>query len=188
MRRICCRCFALVLGLPLCAVGAQETPALVPGARVRVTAPKADCTYPETAPCYRKVVGQLESVDSATIVVQVTNGMTLDFPREPNTRLEVSTGPGFCGRGRRGRCIGIGLLSGAALGALAGGIASSGCGRGNVPCAAYYALAIPGALVGAIVGAVVPGGEHWKTIALPAHLSLGPAGSGRFALGLSVRF
>src|SRR5260370_21071884 len=90
MKRICCY-FALALGLPLGALGAQETPALAPGARVRVT-----------DRWRRGVVGSLETIDSATIVVRRHNGTTVVFPRARYTWLEVSGGPGVCGGGRGG--------------------------------------------------------------------------------------
>src|SRR5437773_10052110 len=116
MKRICSR-FALALGLPLGALGAQETPALAPGVRVRVTAPDG---WRDVGP------GSLEAIDSATIVVRRANGTTVAFPRERGTQLEVSWGPGACSGGaRRGGCIALGLLGGAALG-LPPGVA---CGR-----------------------------------------------------------
>ncbi len=176
--------------MPLGAVSAQEAPALVAGARVRVIALKADCTYPEVAPCYGNVVGSLESIDSATIVVRRANGTTVAFPRERGTRLDLRR-PGSCSGGKRGGCVALGFLGGAAFGAVTGLIIGhmNGCtwGAQNVGCAAFLGVAIPGALVGVFVGAVV-GGEHWKSASLPARLGLGPDGSGRLALGLSVRF
>src|SRR5439155_323357 len=105
MKRIC-SCFALALGLPLGALGAQETPALAPGVRVRVTAPDG---WRDVGP------GSLEAIDSATIVVRRANGTTVAFPRERGTQLEVSWGPGACSGGaRRGGCIALGFLGGAA--------------------------------------------------------------------------
>jgi hypothetical protein len=184
------RCFAVALALPLGALTAQEAPTLATGARVRVNAPKPDCTSPEVAPCYRQVVGSLEFIDSATIIVRRENGEAVHVPREPSTRLEVSA-PGRCGAGRRGTCAAIGLFGGAAFGAATGLIIGhmQGCvwGGQNVGCAAYLGVAIPGALVGMVVGAVV-GGEDWKRADVPARLSVGPDRSGRLSLGLSVPF
>src|SRR5439155_1745092 len=97
---------------PLGAPGAQETPALAPGVRVRVTAPDG---WRDVGP------GSLEAIDSATIVVRRANGTTVAFPRESGTQLEVSWGPGACSGGaRRGGCIALGFLGGAALGIPAG--------------------------------------------------------------------
>src|SRR5437773_10397442 len=104
MKRIC-SCLALALGLPLGALGAQETPALAPGVRVRVTAPDG---WRDVGP------GSLEAIDSATIVVRRANGTTVAFPRERGTQLEVSGGPGACSGGpRRGGCA-VRVLRGAA--------------------------------------------------------------------------
>src|SRR5438034_2910354 len=104
--------FALALGLPLGALGAQETPALAPGVRVRVTAPDG---WRDVGP------GSLEAIDSATIVVRRANGTTVAFPRERGTQLEVSWGPGACSGGPR-RCGGIarGFGGAAPLGIPAG--------------------------------------------------------------------
>src|SRR5436309_2036721 len=175
MRRICC-CFALALGLPLGALGAQETPALAPGVRVRVTAPDG---WGDVGP------GSLEAIDSATIVVRRANGTTVAFPRESGTQLEVSWGPGACSGGaRRGGCIALGFLGGAALGIPAGfvWVRSSNC---RELCGLAFVVTVPaGAVLGTIVGAVV-GGEHWRPVEPPARISVGPVGPGRSAAGLS---
>src|SRR5438093_10739023 len=111
MRRICC-CFALALGLPLGALGAQETPAVAAGTRVRVTAPDG---WRDVGP------GSLEAIDSATIVVRRANGTTVAFPRERGTQLEVSWGPGACSGGaRRGGGVALGVVGAAARGLAAG--------------------------------------------------------------------
>jgi hypothetical protein len=180
MKRICC-CFALALGLPLGALSAQEAPVPAPGTRVRVTTPDG-----------RVVVGSLESIDSATILVRRNDSTTVAFSREPATGLDVSAGPGMCSAGRRGGCVFLGFFGGAALGALAGSVSvhsaksSGNCGEGL--CGLVYLVTVPaGAVVGAVVGAIV-GGEHWKNADLPARLSVTPDGSGRFAVGLSLQF
>ena len=121
MKRICC--FALALGVPLGALGAQEAPALGAGARVRVLAPKPVCTYREEAPCYRTVVGSLESIDSASIVIRRENGETVNVSRAPGTRLDVNTHRGTCSE-RRGACVVLGLFGGAGLGAVVGWLAA----------------------------------------------------------------
>ena len=189
MRRIC-RC-ALALGLPLSGVAAQEPPALGAGARVRVHAPKPVCTYPEAAPCYGKVVGSLLSLDSASIVIRRENGETVRVSRAPGVRLDVSTSRGACSE-NRGTCVVLGLLGGAGVGAAAGliSVASQGGARtcGENLCELIYWFTVPaGAVLGTIVGATV-GGEDWEAADLPARLSVAPAGSGRLAIGVSLRF
>jgi hypothetical protein len=187
MKRIC-RSFALALGLPLGALSAQAGPALTAGARVRVNVPEADCTYPAVAPCYRTIVGALESIDSATILLQSEDGEAVSVSRAPSTRLEVNTRRGVCG-GRRVGCMAVGLFGGAGLAALAVwiGVQSQG-GASNCPDCVYgYFLVPPVAVVGMIVGAVLPG-DHWERADTPVRLNVGPDRSGRFAVGLSLRF
>jgi len=159
MRPLCC--LALTLALPLGAAGAQGTPALAPGTRVRVTTPSNI-----------RVVGTLEFVDSVTIVVRPENAAAAKLPRTPGTQVDISAGPGTCRTDRRGTCVIVGILAGAALGFGAGKIAESQCDfcGGQI----YPYTLTGGALVGAIVGAVV-GGEHWKRAELPARVSLAPA-------------
>lgn len=177
------RCFAVAFALPLGALTAQETPPVAPGTRVRVM----NDEHLQRV----RVVGTLESIDSSTIIVRRENGESVNVPREPSTRLDVSAGPGMCSPGRRGNCVAIGFLGGAGVGALAGAIAQHACASGTEDkslCVLWFLITIPvGAVVGTIVGAVV-GGEHWERANLPARLSFGPDGSARFALGLSVQF
>src|SRR5260370_27552724 len=116
MSRICC--WAIALGLPLGRLGAQEPPALAAGARGRVLAPKPICTYPEMAPCYGKVVGSLESIDSASIVIRRETGDTVRISRAPGVRLEVGSGRRACSE-HRGSWVVLGLFGGAAVGAAA---------------------------------------------------------------------
>jgi len=167
--------------LPLGALGAQETPALAPGVRVRVTAPDG---WRDVGP------GSLEAIDSATIVVRRANGTTVAFPRESGTQLEVSWGPGACSGGaRRGGCIALGFLGGAALGIPAGfvWVRSSNC---RELCGLAFVVTVPaGAVLGTIVGAVV-GGEHWRPVEPPARISVGPLGAQKtpaVAAGTRVR-
>src|SRR2546427_6817071 len=174
MKLICS--FALALGLPLSALGAQETPAVAAGTRVRVTAPDG---WRDVGP------GSLEAIDSATIVVRRANGTTVAFPRERGTRLEVSGGPGACSGGHRGGCVALGFLGGAALGVLAPVVSSGTCRR--LLCGLLVVTVPAGAVLGTIVGAVV-GGEHWRAVEPPARVSVGPGGPRRFAGGRAVPF
>ncbi len=149
-------------------------------------APKPACNYPEAAPCYQQVIGSLESIDSAAIVVRRENSQSVTVLRRPGMRLDLSTGPGACGGGRRANCIVIGALCGAFLGVAAVIVAGQ---LAPIEASTGLAVTVPGgAVVGTIIGAVVGGGEHWERADLPAHLSVGPDGFGRFALALSVRF
>ncbi len=183
-KRICC--FALALGLPLSALGAQETPALAAGARVRVLSPTLHCRSLETPTCHDKVVGTLVSLDSLNIVLRDEGGEVQNLPRVPGTRLDASAG-GMCLH--RGTCIGLGLVSGAAVGALVGWInyKSIGCPADDDLCSLYQLTVPAGAILGAVIGAVLPG-EHWRETTAPAHLSIAPEGAGRFVVGVSVRF
>jgi len=180
------RCFALALALPLGSISAQETPTVARGTRVRVT----NDEYLH----YVRVVGTLESIDSSTIFVRRDDGDAINVPRHPGTRLDVSTSRGACSR-NRGGCIALGLFGGAGLGVVVGWISvqsQGGTGSGSYcsdsPCELVYLLTVPaGAVLGTILGATV-GGEHWKSAALPARLSVASDGSGRLAVGLSLRF
>lgn len=155
---------ALTLLLPVAASVAQDAPALARGARVRVTGPN------------RRVVGQLESIDSATIVVRRQRGDLVTLERAAPTSLDVSAGPGSCSPGRRGSCVALGFLGGAVVGIGVGAIAVSGCH--SELCGLYYLLTVPaGAVLGTIVGAVV-GGEHWERVEMPARITFAPDARG----------
>src|SRR2546425_1333422 len=107
--------FAVVLSLAVNGLPAQDPPAPAPGDRVRVTS--AD----------RRATGTLESIDGDTIVVRRSNGALTKFARAPRPRLDVSTGVGMCGQGRRAACVIGGFLGGALVGLGAGAIAGGGC-------------------------------------------------------------
>src|SRR5881628_477976 len=172
MKRICH--VVLALALPLSTSPAQQTPSLAVGSRVRVGTPS------------RRVVGTLESVDSASIVVRRQNGATVALQREPGTRINLSTGPGMCSPGRRGSCVAIGFLGGAVVGLGVGAILVSDCN--DELCGLLYLVTVPaGALVGTIVGAVV-GGEHWERGDQPVRLSLAPGPTGETRLGVRLSF
>lgn len=173
MKRI--YCLIVTLLLPLAAPVAQQAPTLARGARVRVIAPD------------RRVVGQLESIDSAAIVVRRQNGEIVTVARAERTRVDVSAGPGSCSPGRRGGCVALGFLGGAVVGIGVGAIAVSGC-DGEL-CGLYYLVTVPaGALLGTIVGAVV-GGEHWKRAETPARITFAPDDRGKAVrVGVQVRF
>ena len=93
----------------------------------------------------------------------------------------------MCGQGRRAACVIGGFLGGALVGLGAGAIVGGGC-NGDELCGIQYVFTIPaGALVGIIVGSVI-GGEHWDRADVPATVTFRPEGSGRVAVGVSLRF
>lgn len=157
-------CLRVVFLTSLAATGlltqlsAQQTPPLAPGARVRVGG----------------VVGTLESIDSASIVLRRPNGREGSIPRRPDTRLDVSI-PGICSAGHRMACVTLGGLGGLALGVGVGAFKVRNCRPGREDlCPLWYVLTLPsGLLVGAVVGAFV-WGEHWRRVEIPVHLSLDP--------------
>jgi hypothetical protein len=184
---------ALALGLPLGGLGAQTQapPALAVGDRVRVFAPKPACDYPEAAPCSSRLVGSLQSIDSASIVIRGENGEPVRVARAPGVRLEVSTDRGSCSE-HRGGCVLLGLFGGMGVGAAAGLISVQAQGGAKACaenlCELVYWFTVPaGAVLGTIVGALV-GGESWQPADLPARLSVAPASAGRLAIGVSLRF
>lgn len=181
--------FTVALSLQLNALSAQETPALVLGVRVRVVRPDPGCGAPGAFWCRRwKVVGTLASVDSLTVVVRNQDGRSENVPRVPGIQLDVSQGPGLCGR-HRVPCVGAGLIGGGALGTLYGAIWAhahrTSCAEN---CGLVYFVSVPvGAALGTLVGAMI-GGEHWAPTPLPARLSVAPSNHARFLLGLSMQF
>src|SRR2546427_2594772 len=126
--------FAVVLSLAVNRLPAQDPPA--PGDRVRVTS--AD----------RRATGTLESIDGDTIVVRRSNGALTKFARAPRPRLDVSTGAGMCGEGRRATCVIGGVFGGALRGRGAGAIVGGGRQRGGAGGNPITFQNPPGAAVG----------------------------------------
>lgn len=155
-------CLALALALPTGTLAGQLAP-IARGTRVRVTSPNGPM-----AP-YR-VTGTLESINDASIVVLQGNGRATTLTRGEGSRMEVSAGPGTCGRQRAG-CVLLGFVGGVLVGFGAGAVS---CGKRPTECYAPILTVPAGALVGIIIGATV-GGERWKKVAeLPTRLSLAP--------------
>src|SRR2546425_9106864 len=115
--------FAVVLSLAVNRLPAQHppAPAPAPGDRVRVT----------SADRRRSATGTLESIDGDTLVVRRSNGALTKFARTPRPRLDVSTGAGMCGEGRRATCVIGGVLGGALVGLGAGAVVGGGWHRGE---------------------------------------------------------
>src|SRR5438876_10525879 len=169
--------FAVVLSLAVNRLPAQHppAPAPAPGDRVRVTS--AD----------RRATGTLESIDGDTIVVRRSNGALTKFARALRPRLDVSTGAGMCGEGRRATCVIGGFLGGALVGLGAGAIVGGGC-NGDELCGIQYVFTIrAGALGGIIVGSVI-GGEHLGRVDGPRTGALRPDPAGKVSVGVSLRF
>ncbi len=186
--------------LPPCAsVQAQERPSvaglarrglLAPGARVRLYASQtADGRY-------GRFVGQIVSRVPDSLTLKPEDDLPVVVPVASITRLEVS-------RGRRSNWAegaGIGLLVGAATGAIIG-LASGDdppCPRSGWFCSRWTAGTKAGALavvfggVGGVIGLIIGAStttERWVEVPLDRlRVSFAPQRDGRFALGLSMRF
>jgi hypothetical protein len=173
------RCCAVALALPLGALTAQHPPPLAPGMRVRIT----------TADRPVHVIGTLQSIDSATIIVRRENGDTVNVLRRALARLDLRAGSGTCGGDRLGNCVVLGVLGSAVAGVLAGlPIAHrSDCGgEQGLPCGFIYLGTVP---VGALVGAM--GGYGGRRCALapgraPCSAEFRTGRLGRRAIGTGV--
>src|SRR3989442_11021511 len=100
--------FAVVLSLAVNRLPAQHPPAPALGDPARVTSADPRAT------------GTLESIDGDTIVVRRSNAALTKFARAPRPRLDVSTGAGMCGEGRRATCVIGGVLGRELVGPGAG--------------------------------------------------------------------
>ncbi len=181
--------------LPPCAsVQAQERPSvaglarrglLAPGARVRLYASQtADGRY-------GWFVGRIVRWVPDSLTLKPEDDLPVVVPVASITRLEVS-------RGRRSNWAegaGIGLLVGAATGAIIGLASDPNCG-GFAPCFTAESLAAGlavvfggvGGVIGLIIGASTTT-ERWVEVPLDRlRVSFAPQRDGRFALGLSMRF
>jgi hypothetical protein len=163
-------CVALLLppGLALPA-GPVAPGAPKPGDRLRVTAPSL-ATKP--------LVGTVIEATERDLVLAVSPSEHRVIPRAELTRLERSLG--------RRRHLELGLLIGAASGAMVVGLGS--CGGGTCTSGDAVAYALSGALLGALPGAAVGGLIQTETWAeLPAsdvHLTAGPIRGRGVALSL----
>ena len=179
--------------LPPCAsVQAQERPSvaglarrglLAPGARVRLYASQtADGRY-------GRFVGRIVRWVPDSLTLKPEDDLPVVVPVASITRLEVS-------RGRRSNWAegaGIGLLVGAATGAIVFGLASGDC---EGWCFTAESAAAAGAVVfgglGGVIGLIAGAStttERWVEVPLARlRVSFAPQRDGRFALGLSMRF
>jgi hypothetical protein len=170
---------------PLWTVHSQEPPPLEPGARVKVTAPER---------AIDKQAGTVEALRGDTLVLGISwaddREMLLAVPFASVTRLDVQ-------RGQKSNLLlgmGIGLFSGAGIGAAVLGYAGRdyclGEETGWEQCA-WLGAGLGGAaglIMGTIAGFVIRT-DRWEEVALDQlRVSLVPKRDGRFALGLSVAF
>ena len=164
--------FALALALPLGALAGQETAALAAGARVRVIAPKPVCNYPEAAPCYRRVVGTVESLQDDTVVIAPDSAPAQAINLSDGQPLEMSLG--MRGHG------GTGALIGAIVGLVVVHQAWQSCGgcEGEVPIGGALLGIAGGASLGAITGSMFRS-EVWVPVhAAGIRIVAGPGRAG----------
>ncbi len=177
----------LVIALAAAAdLAAQQDTLVVPGARVRVTAPTVAENH---------LVGTVAAVDADTLVLGVNHGTSsLAIPFASMTSLEVS-------RGKKSKA-GLGAIIGAPIGLVAGaliGYAASG-GGGTFPLGeglerleeggdAMAAGALLGGLTGGLIGALIGSSikvDRWETVPLDRiRVSLTTRGGG---LEVSAKF
>jgi hypothetical protein len=154
----------------------QPTPTVSPGARIRLQ--RTD------DPAWQ--VGRLVSADHDSIrwVPDGQQDKLLSMAAKSIAQLEVS-------RGQRGHTlagIGIGLLPGAAIGAMIGSAASQGHWFAGLETAGY---AVGGALGGMLVGGVIGAAtktDNWAKVPLDrVRISIAPLGPGGLRLAFVLR-
>ena len=176
--------------MSLFAVGllqADDTKGLLPGARVRLTAPSVSD---------KRLVGIIRSLDDVTLTFLPRGATeTMQVPRSAITELEVGRG----NRRRKGALIGAvaGLASGVALGLATGPDCSEpdfpelfvalfgGC-RGTTRATVISIATVP---AGALLGLALAPGEKWETVS-PGRLGIAvmPVRDGGLRAAVSVRF
>ena len=180
---------AVLAVTPFTSVAAQDSPPVRPGSRVRVTAPELNLN---------KYDGTLRVMPDDTLIVD-----TLRIALLSVRRLEVRRAPKA-----RGLTVsmygGVGLVLGAATGALTVPLTTSSCVTleqspvtqqdclGGLAQGPYAKRAIQVGLVGMVIGIVVGlevSRERWHEVPLDQlRVTFVPEGGGRFALTASVSF
>jgi hypothetical protein len=118
-----------------------------------------------TAPGFAEepVVGTLVAIDDDAIEVQGSGAETIVVPTQTVTRFEIRRRAG-----RKLMGLGIGLLGGAAIGALVGHATKGECNPDDLFCGLEDlqapAYGMVGGLIGAAVGALVAPGEKWEKV------------------------
>ncbi len=149
--------------------GAQRTPGVAPGDRVRVWL--QTCFGCTTRPW---ATGTLVALGPDSLIVWEGDGATRSTPLAQVRWLQVSGGRGGSALGR-GAALGAtgGALAGAVVGAIAYEAPNcppySWCsigdfGPGVAALGGALLGAFSGALIGAVVGSSVPGPERWVTV------------------------
>ena len=157
-------CVAAAVAAATCA--AQDSDVLLPGTRLRVTAP---------AVSRKPVVGTLIEASERELVLAATSSDRTPIPRDSITRLQRSVRPSLR---TRGALIGFGLGLGAiAAKTVHAGGCEDGCNGGSVLAAVVAALPV------AAVGVIASPGERWVDLD-PGH-GQSPATTSR--AGLRVR-
>ena len=128
---------------------AQDSVLLLPGSRLRVTAPAV-------AP--KPIVGTLLEAGEREIVLAASASDRTRIPRASITRLERSVRPS---RKARGALIGFGVGLAVMVGkAAVNGGCNDGCNMENVAAAGLVALST------AAMGAIISPGERWADVAV----------------------
>jgi hypothetical protein len=185
----------IALGVGVSGAEADEPVSLVPGRRVRLTAPSV---------AGKRLVGNLVSLDDATVTLQRDGAKdTMQVPRLAITKIEVSRQ-----RSRKGKGAAIGMLVGVGAAVAIGLAAGEDCGSlpepapgiigfsellarnlcvGKGEAAALSAiLTVP---LGTLFGVVGAPGEKWEASS-PSRLrvAVAPARGGGVRAALTVTF
>jgi hypothetical protein len=176
--------FAVLVLAPSTDAIAQAQP-LLPGQRVRVTAPTLGIN---------KQVATFQTLENDMLVMSADS--TMRCPIAAVIRLDVHRGQ----KSRIGKAALIGSLVGASVGAAAGAVLAGrcegstshlvgpDCGPGYIGAGAVVVGGV-GALVGVGIGALSGPTHKWEEIPLNRlRVSVVPQQGGRFALGVSLRF
>jgi hypothetical protein len=137
---------------------AEEVPDLQPGMRVRATIVSESSGGSRS----RYVIGILSEIDESAIILRNSiNELTLVFPMESVTELEKSIMPGQNWKSI-GTGFGIGATLGVFLGLASGGKQGNGVGFDAGEMAGIYGFGV--GVLGAIIGATAGPGEQWQKV------------------------
>ena len=173
---------AVVLSLTLLAdVAAGEAASVVPGARVRITAPSIST---------KRVIGQIIAIDADTLVLRHKPGLlfadasaalgTLRIPFDSLIKFEVS-------QGKHGAVKGgiLGLVAGIGVVVLLD--ATDMLGAGHESELALIRIAPIGVVVCPVLGALIARRERWQPVPLDRiHIGILPRRHGRTMLSALV--
>jgi len=174
MTRRALACLLLLLAPAPGRSGQGGPPGLVPGARVRVTAPGVDP---------KPLTGTISALSDQAITLALEGrAVETSVSRDSIRRLEISQG-----RNRRKGLL-IGGVAAAAVGAVVGGV---GC-RDSSDFSSGMCAAILGGCgfaAGAGVGAIVGAGEDWTDVPTDRiHVAVAPIAGRRPGLSVRISF